>query len=261
MIKKSQVSTFIIVGFVILLVLIVSSFFLWRQTQSQLNDIKKAVLPLDVSNVNLFVTHCLDRTSQEALFFYGISAGNIHKFKHEYDMNMSYPYNIPYYYYRGENNMVTKEDVQNILENYVDVNLYKCIDDFRALNWIYVDYDFKDIKTKVKIDDFDVTFNMNWPLLLKQGDLETELTNFDFTIPLRMTDYLNFTKQIVDYSMKDDSFIRWDYLTDLTRNYSINITAHAGGQDTIIYKIVDEEYKVFNEPYVFQFATKVRPNG
>ena len=61
----------------------------------------------------------------------------------------------------------------------------------------------------------------------------------------------------MEQKVADPTLIHWDYLTEVTKkNY--NVTAYAELQESIIYRIVDEKYELLGEPYIFQFAVKIR---
>jgi len=57
----------------------------------------------------------------------------------------------------------------------------------------------------------------------------------------------------------NDRYIHWDYMTDVS-NKNYNITTYTEDDSTIIYRIIDLENEIEKEPYIFQFANKIKVN-
>ncbi len=277
--KKGQLGIFMIVSVVILLLV---GWALYQMSLKTTENIKKElpsqmVLGETVA-VQQFVTACLEQTTTDALINFGLVGGKTGYFKDFLTYDSSYK--VPYYFKTntfddsasivpGSVFAPPKADVESILMSYIDAHLKECTDSFKNVKGLRVEEGSP--KSTVQVNEKDVSVKLNYPLVITQVDKKTNLDEFTLKILSRLNTMLLISHNITSFAKEQEDIVYWDYLTDVTRmcepvgnprapaaDWCFNITAHAERQNTIIYRIVDPQSLVFNEPYFFQFAAQVR---
>jgi len=171
-------------------------------------------------------------------------------------------YKIPYWYYVGENLAPINQEVERILSTYVSTNLQRCINNFAPFKdsgWVISQ---STVSSATSLNDADITFKVVYPVAAQRQELRVEFKDFQTIVPGRFKQMIQIGRNIVDAEVQDtiregEPLIWWNYLSDVGKmNY--NITAHADKDDSIVYRIIDPTTLVHNEPYVLQFANKIR---
>jgi len=213
-----------------------------------------------------FIEGCVDQKAKQSLFYLGFIGGDtkIKKLStNEYEFPFKEYYEYDEYYkipYHFHNNIPIIESVQikQILEEFMNQNFKYCIKNFDNFQQQAV-FDFEsEPETDVLIKDKEVIFNVNFPVKVeKTGQKEILGPVFTTKIPLRLKKIDEINRHIIDEAKKDSSIIHWPYLKQITEQ-DFNITAYPGKQNTILYRIIDEKYKIDNNEFVYQFAVKVK---
>ena len=220
-------------------------------------DIER-VLTFDDLNIRNFVESCVEVTGKEALFYLGFVGGRLEPDPFELYFSFDENYKVPYFYFENKNNIPVPYDEEfweNLLDEYVNKNLELCINNFESFSGVQIDHG-QTISDTAFTDD-TVIFNVNFPVIITRNsqanNLDPKYTN---TFEVRLRDILQTTTTIVEKEVKNDKYIHWDFLTQVSEN-NYNITAYTGDDNTIIYRIIDLENKIDDEVYVFQWANKI----
>lgn len=255
--SRGQVAVWLIVG----LVLLLSLSFLYYQgamTHQEVSQFVKVGQQWDVSSINTMVQSCLDKLATESVFYFGM-VGDSRSSKRDFFTGNYFAYDdrfkVPYYFMDGKSLMPTKAQVQLIIGAYVDENMARCVDDFKAVKGFVIEPNPP--KTAVRINDKTVDFSLSYPLKVVRGDQQTVLDDWSFRLESRLDQVLSIARVIVDQEVKDDTIVYWDFMTDVTR-LGYNMTSYAEKDNTIIYRVVDPRSLIYFEPFVFQFANRVR---
>lgn len=259
--RKAQIS-FILVVVVVILLLVGFWFYAFsvksrQQTQRALEG-QEGVF--DVEGVRGFVTSCLHKQLTDALIAFGLVGGK-NGFFSEFFVYTD-KYRIPYYYITNDDLspgrvLMPQKDVveKQILARYIKDTLKKCTNHFEAVKGLMIEDG--DVTADVQINVADVSAVVHYPVTISQGGKRTVLDSFSVKISSRLSTILNISQTIVDKTLAHEDIVYWDYLTDVTL-LGFNITAHAERNHTILYRILDPQSKVYADPYMFQFAVKVR---
>jgi len=257
--KRGQLTIFIILLFVVG----ISVFFIVSLGNEEVDssiktDIGKE-LSVDDRNIRKFAEECVTKTAKDALFYLGFIGGNLKPDPFEIYYNFDNNFKVPYFYFEGNNDIPVpymESYWTNLIDRYINNNLYACIDNFESFKGTKIDFGRADSSTE--FTDESVIFNVNFPVIITRDFQSTNLEpRYIDEINVRLRDILKFTTTIVEKEVKDDKYIHWDFLTQIgADNY--NITAYTEEDNTIIYRIIDLENKIDNEVYVFQFANKIR---
>lgn len=247
--KKSQLSIFILIG--IVLVIAVAFVLIYLAPASQ--DTGK-VETNDDAHITGFVEGCIDQKSKQALFYLGFIGGGTKQdfFTHYYEYDDYY--RIPYYYY-DDKSAIDSIKIEKVLSNFMDDNLKYCIKSFRNFN--DAEFEYSDPRTEVFIKENEVLFNVDFPVKIKKLNKEFSIGPvFTSKIPLRLKKIEEASRNIAKKAQQDPEIIDWNYLTELGEQ-NFNATAYTGYDSTIIYRITDNQNKIDNKEYVYQFCVKI----
>lgn len=237
--KLAQVSIFIILGVLILGIIIV--FFLVNG--SRIN--KRA--SIDEKNINDFVLRCVEEVSNDAVEHIGETGGYFTS------PELSNSQKIAYYFYNKENKMPSKEKIEEEFGKYVDEMLFFCTKNFAEFS----DYGVSqgEIKTRAKIEDNWVVFNIGYPLSVKKGDNSFFLENFNVKVPVRLGIIYRVISDIMVGQMKEKELICSSCVGKLAEENDLFIFL-LSGEEGITFFIVDKNSEINEGAYGFKFVNK-----
>lgn len=256
--KRGQLSFIIGIGLFILVVFILIAFMQSSEDTEGIEKEERKNLIVNDQNVRNYVEDCVSKTSKEALFYLGFVGGALKTEPFPFYYKISDNYKIPYFYADGVSIIPVPYNEnywENFLALYMITSFEDCIDNFEAFQGSSIEHG-KPVSF-VELTDSEVIFTVKYPVFIKR---ETQTNNIDpdyiSSVPSRLKDILQISSTIVDQEVANDLYIHWDYLKSVT-DTGLEITAYTENDATIIYKIVDNKNKLFDEPYIFQFANKI----
>ena len=259
--KKGQLTVFIILG-VIVILLVGLLLYTTRQSETVSKeelDVQRAVeqLPSNVRVVRDHVQSCVQDTAERSVFYFGMVGAEITPDPwpgyYQYDTT----FKVPYYYVKGKSYSPSLVEVQRILGEYLNQYIGKCFafDQFSGMQ-----IRAGKPKTTVEVDPVKVNYKSIIPVTvqLKDGSsLEIEPQYFAHS-EVRMQEIVAVANEIVKREVQNDLLIHWDYMSDVVKT-GLEVTAYPEKDETIVYKIVDPNAKLFrSEPFILHFANKVK---
>ncbi len=216
--KKAQITMFMIIGIVILIV--AGIFISIRSTQQQPPEkIMKQLIetPVEFQPLNDFVESCISKTSKEGIKKLGFHGGYIEPNKYGIRANVINPtasngflFNpedsqstIPYWYYFKSDNeceegcacgseqprLHKKQGDPNIekqLENYIDDNLNICLNNFQEFESQGFEITTGNPKTTVTVRDNDVLVYVKYKVEAQKDKSKFEIDEYIKTIPVEL---------------------------------------------------------------------------
>ncbi len=246
MLKRGQVTIFLIVGIVLLGVFsgvfyLVSTINEDRLKGEQETPLYSELRPQFVT----FVESCLEQTAEPGLYLLGKQGGIIEpegKFlATENDI-------INYAYLNGEY-LLHKEEMETQLNRFIEDNLNDCINNFAAFQDLAYEIRTEEPQVKSLIQLNSVDISLNYPLEIISGKEQTKVEDFKISIDLPLGGYLDTVQQI---SSKSNSTV-----LDLSffAGFEPFITLYPFDGDTTIFSMYDEKgYE--GKPYAFIFAIR-----
>lgn len=221
--KKSQTTTFIIVGLVLLIVGI--TFFSLRSYVLNLNPI----VPDEVKPINTFIELCIKDVSTKGLVKLGEQGGII-------DLNRSGIYSlrdnpthsnavyfsslVPYWWFLKspntcKDNCLFKQNypfltekqgqfsIEKELDVYVEENLKFCLNDFNVFNKEGVKVTPRDkVSVNTEVRDKDVLVTVNYPLTIRKNNKDFNLDRYTQKIDLNIKKIYELSTQILASEQK-----------------------------------------------------------
>jgi hypothetical protein len=243
LIKNSQATIFIIIA--ILIVLAVIIYFL------SLNKINNNNVPYDIQPVYSNVQDCLEFNTEQVLNFIGWGGGYINT-----PLNSSTVNGIPYYYDNGVIFLPTKEIIENEINYYLDNTLPNCY-----YNLDYENYEIHqgEIKTKSKIYDDKVVFNVDYPLTIKKNEKTYSYSNFKVEKYVRLGKIIEFFNNITNEQTNYQGYLCLSCINEEANELDFFVEINDYDEDTAIITIIDNKTSTLdNKEYLFNFALKYK---
>src|SRR3989338_751037 len=231
MMKKSQISFFIIAG---ILIFIAFSFLTYlndlelEKTQTEPKNIYFELAP-----VKNFIESCLREKSLEALEFVGSKGG----YYNDPDFGVDYLYRkVPYYYYLGNDVMPTIRFVEESISDYIEDGISSCINDFVAFPGLEIIGGDANVNTI--LNENKVSFNLNYPIAVKKGNQSTaNLEDFAIELHVRFIDLYAAGAQITELQIEDSDNICLSCLADTAIENNVSINLENYDKETILFKV------------------------
>ncbi len=236
--KKGQITIFIIVGIVILIIASVAYF--WVSGRNRTSVQKPELIGGDEA-IHAYVQECLKKTATEGTVALAKQGGY-------YDIAQvqNYPkgsLKIPYYLDRTDKTP-SLSTLENEFSKYVNNELPKCADMnvFRKMGF---DIKTKPVTTRTAIADGKIVVESNYPITASAGDVEYKLEKFDTEIK---TEYKRTIEISAELVKKVIGQARYKDLTAFM-NYDQIVSVFAQDNNIDVYLITESGYN-------FVFAVK-----
>ncbi|MFO8016723.1 MAG: hypothetical protein R6U32_06465 [Candidatus Woesearchaeota archaeon] len=249
--KRGQVTIFIIIGIVIL-VLISLIFFLRGESAEELEEEAERAQELDVSSVRLFTKGCMDQTLEDAFYILGYHGGYIYLPVTNLGLG---DYNTSYGYYEGESRLASLDQMKQEIRRYFMFNMGQCTNDFQS----FPQYEINESVGTINISfaEDKTLFDISYPLAIREGDSLTEISDFHIEMDVRLRLIHDIAEKFVNSSLKEGPhLVNLDYIRSL-KDDGIDVRTISKPDNNIVYIIKDPDSRVKEEAYVFTFASKV----
>lgn len=251
--RKAQLTLFVILGLVIVIVLGLLLFFkgeafksLWeKETQKGI-----AIHP-QVQNINSFVRECIKTTGDEALYLIGQQGGYFRT------PERSTEFGIPYYFIKDKSYMPSKEQIEKEISSYMEGGLFFCTKNF--IDFPGFDIDQGRVITKTEIGAAEVVLNVEYPLIITKDDTTFNLKDFkNIKIPIRLGIIYGVADEMIKEQLKNKNNICLSCLINLGIEKDLYINVDDYGSDSVIFTIQDMNSQLYKKPYEFVFANQYK---
>jgi hypothetical protein len=236
MVKKSQVTLFIITG-IIIIVLVAIIYQLQNIKSNSKNQPQNLDNTIAIKN---YVENCMGMNLEQGVEIIGTQGGYFHPKYYELES----PHYVSYLFYDNINYVPTIEELEEQLSLYIDNKIVTCANFSR---FIGIKFEVDDPKTSTKIINGSISSTLNWKLTLEKEDEVQTLEIFN----VEMNSNLYQIHSVVNELMLN-SEIGFDEL-DMSildvQNLEHNITKFFPNK--IRYNLVD--YTDDKNPYEFTF--------
>ena len=244
--KRGQITLFIILGLVIIIILGII-FYFKSIIFSNSNQEKYSSISPQIKTVGDFINNCVKIIGEEGIAYTGQQSGYYKLPEKSTENNIAY--------YLDERKLIPPlSAIENSISSYVNENLDLCIKNFSDLKGFK--FKTKKVSTRTSIKDKAVILNVNYPVEVIRAKSEYQLSEFKLSIPVRLGIIYNVSSNIIDEQLKDKNNICLTCLVNIGNGNDLKINLANYENDTIIFTILDEKSKLNNQPYGFNFAVK-----
>lgn len=242
--KKGQIMLYVVIAILIIFAAGIVIYIQSAQIGNLAPPINGGIRP-----INTFIESCIKNTAENALVFIGQQGGY-------YDLPYNSDGSYIYYFAANKSYFPKEETVEQQLSLYMDEMIPFCTKNFVDFSDFQTDADPAAIKTTTTILEYQVKFDVEWPILMKRADLSYNLNEFSIEIPSRLNTVYNVAGNMISEQLKNPSSICLSCMTNLAIENNLYIDMENYGNDSVIFTITDNKTLINNQPYDFVFANK-----
>ena len=248
--KKGQVTTFIIVGIMLLILIALAIFLRGRLTEQAFEKAAQAPpLPSDIAPINNYVELCLQRSITPGVFLLGAQGGFITP---ERDALKTQNAVIAYGAIDGKTTLPEMEKVELQLAEYTEDAISLCLLNFSQFREQGYTIETGKPTAAVRVIEDTIAVNLDYPLNVRKGNTSYALRFFSAKVPIRLGHVLTIANDIAELIGKDPNRVDFRSLS----NYDVSISVLPYDGESIIYTIHDSNSTVDDAPFTFMMATK-----
>jgi hypothetical protein len=254
LIKKSQISIFILIGFVI----IGGFLFFYMNNMRTLNQLKTEQIieiPQEIKPINIFIESCIRNTATDGIFFNGLQGGYYQNYQ------LAEPYSflaIPYHYHLGNNYFPSLQTIEAELSRYIEINLKYCINDFTDFKKLGYGFEIGKVAVETNFANDNTLINVNYPINVDKQEVKHSLTEFLIKIDFDFSKIYDYLIKINNEQQKNPDFIPMGYLSDLASKNDFIFETMQLEDNIIFYTLIFNTPEKFKDPYLFNYASKYK---
>lgn len=236
MVKKAQISMFILIGMVLL---VFAGIFYYA---SELMQNRVDVRTVEASDAKQLVEYCLGAVADDALLVIG-RQGGIANLQTDYFTIL----NTTYLFDRGENKALDSQAVEQELSSYIEQHLSSCTSNFENLIKKGIAVTEKSQpKATTTLAEKDVRFEISYDIEEKKGDIITRPEFLPAIKVVKLKEMVELADSMAEAEKNNGMF-------DLDSNCGLEIT-HFPVEKTLVTIITDKDFLIQDKPYRFVFA-------
>ncbi len=248
--KKSQITVFIIIGIILLILASLIYYFATMERDVVVDDIEQVgVEKIQFDSVDDLVESCIKSVGSDGLRLLGVQGGRLYSMERYLE---TYYSNISYAYYEGESVLVSLVDVKKQVDEFIELNVLECVDDFNVLKQQGIDVVANEISSNTLIKPGDVVFNLDYDLVI---DGKAEAEKYKVSVPVDVYQVHKNALDIVNKIVADPDWIDITYLSEFKT--PVSIIPHS--DDSFVMSITDPG-SVNGKDFVFLLGFKFEKN-
>ncbi len=251
MVKRGQITIFIVLGIVVLVVLLSAGYiFIQTQTYSSLKEKYEArALSEEARNTISTFEGCLKKVSEEGILHIASRGGYYEK------PSESIPYGngfIPFYYNRGKEEIPTDSIIQTNIEKYIENNIQKCKAIKTPAN---VQLKFSKPKANVKVNPGQINIILKMPLTISSPTFSSKASIFKAKIKSDLSKAYGNAKELYNQQKKSGQNMAISELNTIAfgKDYRFNVNTNNG---TFIFLTYYNQTKHLESELNFNFAVR-----
>ena len=203
--KKGQVTIFIILGILLVLVTI-----LYIAFQTEIVTLKPSdIIPTQKGKVETFISTCIEEVGDQALFLVGLQGGFIEvpsetKADGSSHLKLSQDNVVPYWAQGPVTFIPSLTEIKSRIDDYVEKNVRDCLVNTKAFQESYNLLEKSDITADTVLGSNNVLFNLIWNIEVrnKDGEVVAELIDHSAESPVHFKNVHDLALQIVTQEMQ-----------------------------------------------------------
>ena len=242
--KRGQVTLFIIIGIVIVILIALGVYF-----RGELFDAvgltEELSYPSEIQEVVDEVQDCVDISTYEAVVSVGYKGGYYNTpssaFINEY-------VTLPYYNYNGTNYIISLEEMESELSEYVEFLVGSCVE----LDDYEYEFDYGAVDATTVVNNNSVEFEVDYPIDVTVGENVYNIEDsYEVVVEANLGWLYDVAANLVDYSIRYPDEINYDYMLE-QGVASIKFVPYEEG--AIVYILKDTTSFNGEENYTFMYA-------
>ena len=257
MYNKGQITIFILIGIIILVIIGMLLYLVNSRINFTNEDIKN--IPADALPIKNYFKECIEERVEEVVQIVALQGGyfGIPDYPLEYglsDLNLSIY--LPYYLYNYENTMISKIELEQEISHGIELGLSSCMN-FSMFNY-NIEVDSEKSSVHVLLESGLVISDVIIPIEIQIGDSVTFIEEFNSQVETDLYDMYYLATNITNQQMMDGGEICISCLSYLAnqRGYYLDMTEIKGEESyVIIYTLSNpDNNNVFNFAHKFNLS-------
>lgn len=253
MMRKGQITIFVILGLVLGTLVILS--FMFREgiveQASKVGIIKELAMSKESRKVQSDMKECMEDAAYDSLIKLGLQGGYVDLGRLQYTQlpeatGLDYE-GTAYLYYKGQKKTPTLKQMQNELEKDLTTRSTNCKKEYKEFSVSY-----GRAIPKVEIKENKITFNINWVVEIQKEESKSIVKYVTFEVPLRLERIRNVVNEIIEEQTEE---ICLSCMAETGFKNDMIIDVEEINED-IFYLITDEKSKIRDKNYMFLIANK-----
>ncbi|MBU4308472.1 MAG: hypothetical protein KJ566_01605 [Nanoarchaeota archaeon] len=238
--KRAQITIFIILAIVV-----VAGVGIYFAVSGNLNKSKSS--SLDTRQIESFVQSCIEEVGEDAIYEIGQNGGYV------FAPELSTFSGVPYYFYEGNESLISKPELENEISKYVNAEIYLCTNEFEN----YPDYEIIEgrINTTIEILEDSVKFKVKYPLTISKGNSSTILENFEAKVSSGLEIVYEAIYEIIKDQMNSDS-ICMSCIMNIAEEKDVFVHMKEGLEGDVLFTITEKNIGLDRKDFEFVFANK-----
>lgn len=251
MTRKGQITLYVIIGIVVLVIIGMGIFIVNKYTNLQLGkEISKVFTGKETASVEKQIQDCLEKYGDEAITLIGNQGGDINPtlYKLYNGHKVSYLCYTENFTSCINRRPMLKSHIENEINSYVASRLKSCI---KLDSYAKQGYEIKQSKpgvynVKTELNDYSTIISLDLPMKITKAGMTQEFSVFTKTFDIPLGKITDVTNDIVSAETTNGEFF-----------YDVYMLAHKGQIEIERHKPEDAKIYIVNlrnNPYKFTFA-------
>lgn len=245
--KKGQLTIFIILGIIILLIIGGIFYFVPKEIKN-----KETPRIIETESIKSYIKQCIYSTAQKAILENGRRGGYFLLPKHSTTDLFE---NLPYYLDSEQSMFPSNEVFAEESGEYIDTMLDLCLNDFEYFKEQGYNIDFQNSSSKVTLNSQKLIIETTLPLKITLGEQTKEISIFKTDVPAKQF-YQNIivAKEIIQSQEGEEVCLTC--FSSLAQENDLFVAVLSHHNNTYIFDITDNNYLIGEEKYHLIFAVK-----
>lgn len=252
MLKKSQISVFVIISLIIVsgMIFIYSKHYGSQKNELDFNANDINSLDLSETSVKNYVQDCLDKNTKLGVFYLADKGGYIYNYDYIlFAENKQIAYSL-----KNKINVAPSESfMKNELKHFLQESMVLCVKNYQIENQ---EYNLLVEEPIVNIEFYDesVDVDLDFPVIINKDKNNKEISKYRVVLPIRFNHILKIRDEI---SSKQKGYIDFEKLI----SYDVEINTFSYDKTNLIYSIYDNKSNIDDVPFIFNFAIESDDNS
>jgi hypothetical protein len=254
--KRGQITLFIIIGIVILLVISMVFYLRGRAPEAEL-EVKfeeEAEISLAAQPVDAFVQNCLKEVTEDAIDVIARQGGY---FELPEISTADMVTNTAYYFYLGSGLVPSEDVIKAELKKYVDSQFEFCLRNL--VDFEGYEFELGEPETSINFDEDIVIANIDFPLTIITDGARIPLNKFRAAVPSRLWVLYDTARQLTNIQVENPDQICLSCIAELAEENEINISVVEYENDTLLFVLMDEKVLLNDKPLRYRYTNKYSP--
>lgn len=249
MMKRGQITVYMIVGVVILISVVSLLYFKNYISENIVKEkqVEITSVPEQFKDIQTQIQDCTDQFTLNLIYALGINGGYL--YRDNLTMIDYQGLNITYLHYGKTNYMPSAQRMEMELSQALNTLLpYNC----RLINES-VDINFGNVVSSVDILDNNINVAIKWPIKLTKGSVTSDITDINLNYPIRLGEIRNIVDEMIKQQIIDKLQLCITCMARTAQQNDLFVNTY-NQDDSVIFIITDlKEVKDF-DLYRFEYA-------